>query len=142
MTEAPFQTTVDRRAENSVEIWSASKCLISVKPRTLSYHSTHSSSRPFLDVPDHVVEGAQSRRLPEPERGEPYGGESGSEIPVVTGAVDERVFGLAVSGDGGAAHDARVVLESDAARRRQVRHVDTAELESRVDVGGGESNGP
>ena len=50
-TDEPFHTTVDRSAENSVEIWSASKCRISANPRTLSYQLTHSSSRPSSTFP-------------------------------------------------------------------------------------------
>src|SRR5512133_1350697 len=62
-----------------------------------------------LDVADHVVDGLQAdRRQRVGHRGP--GGEPGQERPGVAGAVDQRVDGVAVGGDGRPADDAVLVL--------------------------------
>src|SRR4029453_13973992 len=62
-----------------------------------------------LDVADHVVDSLQADRG---QRGGDRGpgGEPGQERPVVAGAVEQRVDGVAVGGDGRPADDAVLVL--------------------------------
>jgi hypothetical protein len=54
-TDEPFQTTVERSAENSVEIWSASKCRISAEPEDLLVPGDPFVEPSLLDVADDVV---------------------------------------------------------------------------------------
>jgi hypothetical protein len=99
-TPAPLCTTVERRAEYGVEIWSASKWRISENPSTSTYQATQSSRRPCstlpttwsMTPPDRVA-GRAGRQA--------VGGEPGPHRRARPGAVHEEVPGLAVGGDGG-----------------------------------------
>src|SRR6266540_1270968 len=62
-----------------------------------------------LDVADHVVDGLKARGRQRVGRRRP-GDVAGQERPLVGGAVDQRVDGVAVGGDRGPADDAVVVL--------------------------------